>query len=407
MTATAGFLPYGRHVIDDADIAAVVEALKSDYLTTGPRVRSFETALSHATGARHAIACTNGTAALHLAARALNLGPGTVSIVPAVTFLATASAVRLNGGDVVFSDVDPDSGLMRPRDLEEALSRCPDQRADAVFNVHLAGQTGDLPGIFSMARHNNLRIVEDACHALGTRYSNGDGEEHLVGSCRFSDLTCFSFHPVKTIAMGEGGAVTVDDPALAAVIIRDRTHGMNRDPEDFVLAHEAFDKSHAPLPWYYEMEAPGLNYRIPDVLCALGESQLKKLDSFSRRRREIVAAYDCSLATLSPHVQLLARTPNVTPAWHLYVLLIDFEALCVSRANVMRELTASGIGTQVHYLPVYRQPYYRELNPMLALPGADEYYRRTLSLPLFPSMSDDDPKRVVDALRKALKLQAF
>lgn len=406
MTTPAAFLPYGRHAIDDADIAAVVDALKSDYLTTGPRVRSFENALALATGARHAISCTNGTAALHLAARALNLGPGTVSIVPAVTFLATANAVRLNGGDVVFADVDPDSGLMRPRDLEEALSRCPDQRADAVFNVHLAGQTGDLAGIFSIARHNDLRIIEDACHALGTRYSNGDGEEHPVGSCRFSDLTCFSFHPVKTIAMGEGGAVTSDDPALAAIITRDRTHGMNRDPEDFVLENEAFDGSHNALPWYYEMEAPGLNYRIPDVLCALGESQLKKLQKFSARRRELVASYDAILSRLSPHVQLLARTPNVTPAWHLYALLIDFEALGVSRANVMRELASSGIGTQVHYLPVYRQPYYRELSPMLKLAGADEYYRRTLSLPLFPGMSDDDPRRVVDALAKALKLQA-
>jgi UDP-4-amino-4,6-dideoxy-N-acetyl-beta-L-altrosamine transaminase len=402
MSTAPQFLPYGRHQIDDDDISAVIDALKSDYLTTGPRVGTFERALAAATGARHAIACTNGTAALHLAARALNLGPGTVSIIPAVTFLATANAVRLNGGDVVFADVDPDTGLMRPRDLEEALTRCPDRRADAVFNVHLAGQTGDQAGLFSVARHNDLRIVEDACHALGTRYSLGDGEEYRVGSCRFSDVTCFSFHPVKTIAMGEGGAVTTADPELADIILRDRTHGMNRNPEGFLLTDEAFDKSNTPNPWYYEMEAPGLNYRIPDVLCALGESQLKKLEAFSIRRREIVALYDRLLSGRSPHLSLLARTPNVTAAWHLYVTLIDFDALGVTRAQVMRQLSAEGIGTQVHYLPVYRQPYYREMSPVEALPGADTYYRRTLSLPLYPALQDADVVRVCERLASAL-----
>lgn len=404
MNPREGFLPYGRHVIDDDDIAAVVDALKSDFLTTGPRVREFERALEIATDARHAIACANGTAALHLAARALNLGPGTVSIVPSVTFLATANAVRLNGGEVVFADVDADSGLMRPRDLEEAISRCPDGHADAVFPVHLAGQTGDQAGIFNVARHNNLRIVEDACHALGTRVSHGDGEEFAVGSCKYSDLTCFSFHPVKAIAMGEGGAVTADDPTLASIILRDRTHGMNRDPESFVLDSEAFDDARQANPWYYEMESPGLNYRIPDVLCALGASQLRKLDTFSARRRGLVARYDALLRNLSPHVQLLARTANTTAAWHLYVALIDFDALGFSRGQVMRELAAKGIGTQVHYLPVHRQPYYRDLNPFTTLPGADAYYRRTLSLPLFPSMSDEDPKRVTDTLATILKL---
>ena len=404
MTTQTGFLPYGRHVIDEDDIAAVVDALRSDYLTTGPRVGIFEQDLAQATGARHAIACSNGTAALHLAARVLNLGPGTVSVVPAVTFLATANAVRLNGGEVVFADVDPDTGLMRPQDLEEALSRCPDRRADAVFNVHLAGQTGDVVGIYSVARHNNLRIVEDACHALGTRYCVADGETHVVGSCRFSDLTCFSFHPVKTIAMGEGGAVTTDDPTLAKLIIRDRSHGMSREPHEFVQTQEAFESSNQVNPWYYEMDAPGLNYRIPDVLCALGVSQLKKLDGFAARRRALVALYDAELLALAPHIQLLGRTTNVTPAWHLYVALIDFEALGRTRNQVMRELADEGIGTQVHYLPVYRQPYYRELNPFVTLAGADEYYRRTLSLPLFPSMTDDDPLRVVSALRRALGL---
>jgi UDP-4-amino-4,6-dideoxy-N-acetyl-beta-L-altrosamine transaminase len=394
------FLPYGRQVIEDDDIAAVVEALRSDYLTTGPRVAEFETALARATNARHAIACANGTAALHLAVRALNLGPGTTSIVPAVTFLATANAVRLNGGDVVFADVDPMTGLMRPFDLAEALTRCPGGRANAVFNVHLAGQCGDLQAIHAIARKNDLRIVDDACHAIGTAYGN----TNRIGDNRFADLSCFSFHPVKTIALGEGGAVTTNDRVLADIIARDRTHGMTRDPEDFVHQDEAFDLSRQANPWYYEMEAPGLNYRIPDILCALGTSQLKKLERFAARRRELVALYDAQLTKLGPHIRPLARTPNVTPAWHLYVALIDFAELGVDRASVMRHLQAQGIGTQVHYLPVYRQPYYRELEPTLTLPGADAYYARTLSLPLFPAMSNGDPARVVEALKAALGL---
>jgi UDP-4-amino-4,6-dideoxy-N-acetyl-beta-L-altrosamine transaminase len=393
------FLPYGRQVIEDDDIAAVVQALRSDYLTTGPRVAEFEHALAAATNAKHAIACSNGTAALHLAARALNLGPGTTTIVPAVTFLATANAVRLNGGNVVFADVDPDTGLMRASDLEEALSRCEDG-ANAVFNVHLAGQCGDIVGIHALAREHGLRIVDDACHAIGTGYGRGNS----IGDNVYADLSCFSFHPVKTIALGEGGAVTTNDDTLARIIARDRTHGMTRDPHDFVQTTEALDPRNEANPWYYEMESPGLNYRIPDILCALGTSQLKKLDRFAARRRELVSIYDKALAELSPHVTLLARTPDVVPAWHLSVALIDFAALGVDRAAVMHRLTAQGIGTQVHYLPVHRQPYYRELDPALNLRGADEYYRRTLSLPLFPAMTDDDPARVVRGLAQALGL---
>lgn len=403
MTSTP-FLPYGRQVIEDDDVAAVAEALRADFLTTGPRVEEFETALKTPTGAKHVVACSNGTAALHLAARALNLGPGTTTIVPAITFLASANAVRLNGGDVVFADVDPASGLMRPRDLEAALKRCPGGRADAVVNVHLAGQVGDLAGIDAVARDHDLRVIEDACHAVGTSYTTGDGQSRRVGDNRFADLTCFSFHPVKTIAMGEGGAVTTNDPAMAEILRRDRSHGMTRDAVAFCDADAAFDADGRPNPWYYEMDAPGLNYRIPDILCALGVNQLKKLERFAARRRELVALYDAALAPLTPHVTPLARTPNVTAAWHLYVALIDFGKLGRSRAHIMRTLGAAGIGTQVHYIPVHRQPYYREMDPDLGLPGADAYYDRALSLPLFPTMADDDVARIAGALKAALGL---
>ena len=395
------FLPYGRQVIEDDDIAAVVAALRSDYLTTGPRVVEFEQALAAATGAKHAIACTNGTAALHLAARALNLGPGTTTIVPAITFLATANAIRLNDGDVVFADVDPDTGLMRPTDLEAAIARA--ANASAIFNVHLAGQVGDVRGLYAVARDHGLRIVEDACHAIGTTYGDANSERR-VGDNRYADLTCFSFHPVKTIAMGEGGAVTTNDPALARIIARDRSHGMTREPADFVQLADALDATGTAHPWYYEMDAPGLNYRIPDILCALGTNQLKKLKRFAARRRELTAAYDAALARHANVIRPLARTPAVNAAWHLYVVLIDFEALGIERAAVMRRLAAAGIGSQVHYIPLHRQPYWRELDADEHLPGADAYYRRTLSLPLFPTMADEDPARVVDALAQALEL---
>lgn len=396
------YLPYGRQVIEDDDIAAVVAALKSDYLTTGPIVGEFEAALAEATGATHAVACSNGTAALHLAARALDLGPGTTTIVPAITFLATANAVRLHGGDVVFADVDPDTGLMRPQELAEALSRCPGGKGNAVFNVHLAGQCGDLGEIHRLARANDLRIVDDACHALGTSLSV-DGATHRIGDNRFADMSCFSFHPVKTIAMGEGGAITTNDAALAKHLARDRNHGMSRAHGDFVQAGDAFDANGEPNPWYYEMAAPGLNYRVPDILCALGLSQLAKLNRFVTRRRALAATYDAMLRQLAPQIMPLARTPHVVPAWHLYVALIDFAALGLDRAALMRRLASQGIGTQVHYFPIYRQPYYRAANPTLRLPGADAYYRRCLSLPLYPAMSTDDVARVACALKRAVK----
>jgi UDP-4-amino-4,6-dideoxy-N-acetyl-beta-L-altrosamine transaminase len=396
------FLPYGRQVIEDDDIAAVVAALQSDYLTTGPRVAEFEAALAEATGAKHAIACSNGTAALHLAARALNLGPGTTTIVPAITFLASANAIALNGGEIVFADVDPATGLMRPEDLLEALSRCPGGKAHAVVNVHLAGQCGDIAEIQRVAHSNDLRIIDDACHALGTSVRI-DGVPHKIGGNDFADLTCFSFHPVKTIAMGEGGGVTTSDPELAQRIARDRNHGMTREHAQFTQNEDALDTNGDANPWYYEMAAPGLNYRVPDILCALGLSQLTKLGRFLTRRRALVATYDALLQQLAPHVVPLKRTLNVQAAWHLYVTLIDFAAIGVDRATLMRRLAAQGIGTQVHYFPVYRQPYYKAKHPKLNLPGAEQYYRRCLSLPLYPAMSSDDVTRVFCALKRAIK----
>ncbi len=390
------FLPYGRQLIEEDDIAAVTAVLRGDFLTTGPSVRLFEEKLAQTVGAKHAVVCANGTAALHMAARALELGPGTTIVVPAITFLATASAPHLNGAEIVFADVDPTTGLMGPSELAAAIARA--GRVDAVFNVHLNGQCGALEEIAAIAHAHGAKIVDDACHALGTRYVAQDGALTPIGANAHCDLSVFSFHPVKTIAMGEGGAVTTNDPELAVRLERARGHGMVREAAEFVNTDDAFAADGAPNPWYYEMGTPQFNWRANDIQCALGVSQLGKLERFVTRRRALAAHYDKLLCGLSPVLMPLGRTRSCLAAWHLYVAQIDFRAAGLIRGAVMRDLAQQGIGTQVHYYPVHRQPYYAGRYKTPRLPGADHYYDRALSLPLFASMTDDDVSRVTDAL---------
>ena len=394
------FLPYGRQSIDDADVAAVVEVLRGDYLTTGPAVDAFEQALVRETGAKYAVSCANGTAALHLAALALGLKAGDTVIVPAVTFLATANAAILTGADVVFADVDPATGLMRAADLEAAIARARSlgKTVQAVFNVHLAGQCENLEDIARVADMAGARMVDDAAHAIG-----GAWRDTRVGDGRYSTMTTMSFHPVKTITAGEGGAVTTNDDGLHRRLKRMRNHGMIREPDQFVDRAAGFDGD-APNPWYYEMHEPGLNYRLSDIHAALARSQLDKIDCFVACRRDLVRAYDERIAGLAPRVRALGRVADSRPAWHLYVGLIDFAACGRSRAIVTRALHARGIGTQVHYIPLPFQPYYRARERGTDYPGAQSYYDRCLSLPLHPAMTRADVDRVMDELTKALRL---
>jgi len=270
-------------------------------------------------------------------------------------------------------------------------------RIRAVFPVHLTGQCADPEGIALVARERDLLIVEDAAHAIGTVYSCGS-EVQQIGSCHHSDMTAFSFHPVKTIAMGEGGAVATSNPEYAERLGRFLNHGMTRNPGDFVHADLAFDPEGKPNPWYYEMPEPGFNYRASDIHCALVSSQLKKLNRFREQRRALVARYDENIRFLAPNVLPLKRVPNCEPAWHLYPVLIDFERIGKFRSTVMSELREAGIGTQVHYQPVHNQPYFRQRYGERTLPGAESYYRRTLSLPLFSTMENDDVDRVCEIL---------
>ncbi|TWB38554.1 UDP-4-amino-4,6-dideoxy-N-acetyl-beta-L-altrosamine transaminase [Nitrospirillum pindoramense] len=401
MATPPPFLPYGRQSIDEDDIAAVAAVLRGDWLTQGPTVSRFEQAFADVVGARHAIACANGTAALHLACMALDLGPGDAMVVPSVTFLATANAARYCGAEVAFADVDPLTGLMGRAQAEAALARAEAAgwRVRALAPVHLAGQAADMDALADLAEARGLALIEDACHAVGSRRAGRGGDSIAIGACDRSAMACFSFHPVKTIAAGEGGMVTTNDDALARALRRDVSHGMVRDPAAFQDREAAFAADGAINPWYYEMPSPGYNYRLTDIQAALGLSQLGKLDRFVARRAEMAARYDDRLAPLAPLIRPAGRSGG-TPAWHLYVALLDFAALGRDRAAVMAQLRAAGVGSQVHYIPVHHQPYYRARYGRLDLPGADGWYGACLSLPLFPAMTDGDVDRVAAALAR-------
>ena len=384
---SGSLLPYGRQTIEDDDIAAVAEALRADFLTTGPRVEAFEGAFAQAVGATYAVACANGTAALHLAMLALDVQPGEVCIVPSITFLATANCARFVGAEVVFADVDPLTGLMTRDTLGEALDRAAGRRVRAVLPVHLRGDVAELPALAALAERAGAVLVEDAPHALGSTMQFGD-QAATVGDGRWGAMATFSFHPVKTIATGEGGMVTTNDAALAERLRTFRTHGMVRPAGG--------------EPWWYEMPEIGFNYRLPDILCALGLSQLSKLPRFAARRRELADRYQQRLAALAPTVVAASRPAGSDPVLHLMTVLIDFEAAGRTRRQVVDGLAARGVGSQVHYIPVHRQPCYQNLYGSLELPGAEAWYARCLSLPLFPGMADDDVDRVVAALSAAV-----
>lgn len=382
-------LPYGRQTIEEDDIAAVAQALRGDFLTTGPTVEAFETAFAQKVGAQYAVACSNGTAALHLAMLALEVQEGEVVIAPSITFLATANCARFVGAEVVFADVDPQTGLMTPATLAEAMTRLEGRRLRAVLPVHLRGDTAELPALEALAKTAGALLVEDAPHALGSTLKFGNSAEQ-VGDCAHSAMATFSFHPVKTIATGEGGMVTTNDSRLAERLRRLRSHGMIRPAGGD--------------PWWYEMPEIGFNYRLPDILCALGISQLGKLDAFAARRRILAARYEAALKPLAPLVVQATRPDWSDPVLHLMVALIDFEAVGRSRREVVEALRERGVGTQVHYIPVHTQPYYRERYGERELPGANAWYERCLSLPLYPGMADEDVDRVAAALADVLGL---
>jgi len=368
-------IPYGRQSIDEEDIQAVVEVLRSDWLTTGPKVEEFERAFADFVGAKEAVAVCNGTAALHATIHALGIEPGDEVIVPPMTFAATANCVIFQGGTPVFADVDSETLLIDPKQVESKLT----SRTKAIIAVDFAGHPCDYDDLKSIADRHSLALVADACHALGASYKN-----RPVGS--LADLSTFSFHPVKHIATGEGGMITTDDSELAKRMRLFRNHGITTD-------HRQREKQGS---WYYEMKELGYNYRLTDFQCALGLVQLKKLPDFLKQRRKIAARYDDGFSPI-PQIAPLAVSHDVLHAYHLYVVKVDFDNLAADRDSFFRTLRQKGIGANVHYIPVHLHPFYRNkfhTGPGLC-PVAEAAYERILSVPIFPGMTDEDTERVI------------
>ncbi len=380
-------LPYGRQTIEDDDIQAVVDVLKSERLTQGDRVGLFEAALAEYCGAPYAVACSSGTAALHLAYLAAGLGPKDAILSSPISFLATANAAASVGAIPVFADIDPDSGNIDPNKIEAILTNrlAQDPKIKAIVPVHFAGFPCDMKAIVSIANKHNLMVIEDGCHALGS-----EAEGRKIGS--ISDLTVFSFHPVKLITTGEGGAVVTKDKALYERLQQFRTHGVVRDH----FAHKADG------PWYYEMQALGFNYRMSDIHAALGLSQLKKIKRFVEARRAIARRYDAAFQN-HPLFEIPLEKGNTYSAYHLYPIRLK-DSLVAQKANLFERLKEKGILVQTHYIPIYLQPYYRNLGyPKGLCPLAEDFYARELSLPIYPSMRMEDVDRVIETLNALVK----
>lgn len=377
----ATLLPYGRQMLSEEDVQSVVTALRSDWLTTGPMVHEFEAAFASIVGSREAVSLTSGTAALHAAVFAAGIGPGDEVITTPLTFAATANCVRYLGGTVVFADVDPVSLNLAPEQIKMRITR----RTKAIIPVDYSGQPADLDAILDIATQHKLIVIEDAAHALGATYKG-----RPVGS--LSHLTTFSFHPVKHITTGEGGMVATNDPVLAERIRRFRNHGISAD----------FRQREQQGSWYYEMQELGFNYRLTDIQCALGLSQLRRLREWVTRRREIAARYTKALAML-PEIEVPRVSSDRESAWHLYVIRLNLDRLRVGRDQIFRALRAENIGVNVHYIPVPWHPYYQRLGYARGQwPVAEAAYERLISLPMWAGMTDADVDDVLAAVKKVI-----
>ena len=377
--AALNFLPYGRQEIGDADIKAVVEALCSDWLTTGPRVGQFEKAFAKFCGAAEGVAVNSGTAALHAAMRAVGIGRGDEVIVPAITFAASSNAALYEGGTPVFSDVEADTLLIDPASVEKLIT----PKTKAIVAVDYAGQPADYDALRSLAKNRNIAIVADACHAPGATYKG-----RMAGT--LADISCFSFHPVKHLTTCEGGMTLTDDRERAAHMRRFRNHGLDSDHR----------KRDAEGTFAYDMVELGYNYRLPDVQCALGLAQLERLPQWVAKRRTVAAWYEDALRGIG-HVRPLRIHADRTNAYHLYVVRLDLSKLKIDRARAFQHLRECGIGANVHYAPVYLHSYYQGVGYKAGLcPVAEKTYQEILTLPMFPAMSQGDVTRVANVLRE-------
>ncbi len=373
-------IPYGRQWIAEEDIQAVVETLRSDWLTQGPVVEEFEAAFAEYVGAKYAIAVSNGTTALHLCTEVLWVHEGTRVITTPITFAASANCVLYSGGTVDFADIDPQTALIDIEYIRQMLETAPEGTYSGIIPVSFAGNPVDMEALYRLAREYGLWIIEDACHAPGAHFTNSKGEEVRTGSGQYADLSVFSFHPVKHIACGEGGMITTNNPYLYEKIRLLRTHGITKSKNQLQEFHGS---------WYYEMQELGYNYRMTDMQCALGLSQLKRAKKGVERRHEIAQKYDDAFYGMP--IRTLHTTPNAHHAYHLYVVETN------NRKELYDHLRSKGIYAQVHYIPVHTMPYYRKLGFRKGMfPKAEAYYEQCLSLPMFPSLTEAEQGKVIN-----------
>ena len=381
------YVPYSHQGIEDDDIKSVIEVLKSDYITQGPKVKEFENALSSYCGVKYAVVLSSGTAALHAAYAVSGVDEGNKIITSPITFLSTANAALFCGARPVFVDVEATTGNINLNLIENAIT----EQTKAIVPVDFGGHPADLEEISKICRKHNLTLVEDACHALGAKYKNTN-----IGGCTYSDMVVLSFHPVKSITTGEGGAVLTDNKEYYEKLVMFRQHGVTKDRGEFSLkANDAGD-------WYYEMQLLGCNYRLTDIQCSMGISQLRKLDRFIKRRREIAEIYREAFED-NDYFELPLEKDHVKSSWHLYPIRLK-DKYKDKKKEIFRRLREKGVGVQVHYIPVYLQPYYRNLGYKTEIcPVAEDFYQREMSIQLFQTMSDEEASRVANTVFKVIE----
>ena len=377
------YLPYGKQSIDKCDIEAIINILNGDYLTTGPTIKQFEDKVAKYVGAKYAVAVSNGTAALHAACYAAGIREDDEVITSPMTFAASANCILYCGGKPVFADINPDTYNIDPKEIEAKITN----KTKAIIPVHFTGQSVDLDPIIELAKKHNLIVIEDAAHALGTKYKG-----KYIGN--ISHMTEFSFHPVKTVTTGEGGIITTNSKELYEKLILFRTHGITKNSE--FMSHKEEGS------WYYEQIDLGYNYRITDLQCALGLSQMDKIDEFIKRRKELVNMYNKELSKVDGIIIQKEEAFSDTSR-HLYIIKLDLNKFTVSRKEIFEALLSENIGVNVHYLPVYLHPYYQKLGYQKGLcPNAEKLYESMITLPLYPAMSDNDFEDVINAVNKVL-----
>lgn len=370
------FLPYSRQNIDKSDIKFVSKILKNDFITQGPEINNFEKNFAKYVGAKYAVACATGTAALHISCLALNLTKTSKVLTSPITFVASANCAEFIGSKIDLVDIDKTNHCMSVQELEKKLKK---KKIDLVIVVHLAGQSADMEKIFRLKKKYNFKIIEDSCHALGGKY-----KQFKVGACKFSDISTFSFHPVKPITTGEGGMVTTNKKDIYEKLLLFRTHGITKDPQKFINKKNSMDNTGSINRWYYEMIDLGYNYRLTDIQAALGINQLTKLDKYTKERNKIAKRYNKAFKK-NDLITILNVKENTYHAYHLYTMLIDFKVLGKSRNKVMEELANFNIGSQVLYIPLYHQPYYKKKYnfKIKNFKNSEKYYQSALSIPIF------------------------